>query len=136
MKILIIDDEKFLVENLARYLQQRIPAKIHFVNQAEDAMELVAKEEFDLIICDLKISDQSEGELILHITKKLPNQKFIVISAQELPQNLSHEKKENIEAYFEKPFDIAEIEKTINSIYQRLEKHGTVEVRKEARKEI
>jgi len=136
MRILIIDDEKFLAENLARYLQQRVSAKIHFVYQPDDAMELVSKEKFDLIICDLKMSDQSEGELILNIIKIVPNQKFIVISAQELPQHLLKEKKQNIEAYFEKPFDIAEIEKTINSIYQKFVNHRDAEVRKEVGREI
>ena len=75
-------------------------------------------EEFDCIICDLKLSDQSDGELILNITEKIPEQKFIVISAQEIPQQILVEKKMNIAAYFEKPFDIAQVEKSVQSIQE------------------
>ena len=116
MNILIIDDEKFLVENLARYLRQKIATEINCVNGSEEAMKLIDKEKYDCIICDLNLSDQSDGELILNIIEKVPNQKFIVISAQEIPRQILRENKTNIAAYFEKPFDMEEIKKSIQSI--------------------
>jgi len=116
MKILIIDDEKFLIENLSRYLKNRISAKIKCADSACVALELVDSEKFDLIICDLNISDQVDGELIRKIHEKVPAQKFIVISAQEIPDHLRVESDLKIAAYFEKPFNISEFEKAIKQI--------------------
>jgi len=119
MKILIVDDEKFLVENLARYLRKRMSAEIQYVSCPHTALDLIQKEKFDLIICDLKISDQIAGELLLKITEIIPEQKFIVISAQEIPENLILKKKQNIAAYFEKPFNITGIEEKIKTLYKK-----------------
>ena len=119
MKILLIDDEKFFIENVSRYLQKRISSEITCVTTAQEALNKVRKQKFELIICDLKISDQSEGELILQLNKLVPNQKFIVISAHEIPACLRTEKNLNITAYFEKPFNISEFEQKIKNIEQR-----------------
>lgn len=119
VKILLIDDEKFFIENVTRYLQKRIASEISCVHTASEALELVKTEKFELIICDLKISDQAEGELILQLNSLLPNQKFIVISAHEIPSSLRAEKDLNIAAYFEKPFNISEFEQKIKYIEQR-----------------
>ncbi len=116
MNILIIDDEKFLIENLSRYLKDRVSSQVKYVNSACEAMELVHKEKFDLIICDLNISDQMDGELVRKIYKKVPSQKFIIISAQEIPDHLKSESDLKISAYFEKPFNISDFENAIKQI--------------------
>lgn len=120
VKILLIDDEKFLIENISRYLQKRIASDITSVNTVAEALELVKNEKFELIICDLKISDQAEGELILQLNTLVPGQKFIVISAHEIPDSLIAAKNINIVAYFEKPFNISEFEQKIKHIEQRI----------------
>lgn len=119
VKILFIDDEKFFIENISRYLKKRIASEITCVNTAPEALDIVKNQKFELIICDLKISDQNEGELILQLNAILPNQKFIVISAHEIPACLRAEKNLNIAAYFEKPFNIAEFEQKIKYIEQK-----------------
>ena len=116
MKILIIDDEEFFVENLARYLEKSIPAQIKYVARADKTIRLLKQEKFDLIICDLNLPDQSEGELIMSIHRINPSQKFIVISAKselEMPECLKEIKKLNIVGYFEKPFDMESIKDLI-----------------------
>ena len=120
VKILLIDDEKFFIENVSRYLQKRITSEITCVNTASEALEIVKQQQFELIICDLKISDQAEGELILQLNALLPNQKFIVMSAHEIPDSLRTDKDLNITAYFEKPFNISEFEQKIKHIEQRI----------------
>ncbi|MEE9119213.1 MAG: response regulator, partial [Calditrichia bacterium] len=107
MKILIIDDEEFFIENLAQYLKKKISAEISYVSRAEKALQLLQNDRFDLVVCDLNLPDQSEGELVLSINKINPQQRFIVISAiseKEMPKCLMDNKNLDIVAYFEKPF--------------------------------
>lgn len=116
MKILIIDDEKFLIDNLSRYLSKSISSEIKCVDSADKALDLVRREKFDLIICDLNISDQTDGELIRKINETVPAQKFIVISAWEIPDHLKEDRDLNIAAYFEKPFNISDFERVIKKM--------------------
>lgn len=116
MKILIIDDEEFFIENLAQYLKKKIPAEISYVSRAEEALNLLEKEKFDLVICDLNLPHQAEGELVLRINQLVPDQKFIIISViaeHELPKVIRENKKLHIVAYFEKPFNIVLIRNKI-----------------------
>ena len=116
MKIMIIDDEKFLIDNLSRYLSKSISSEIKCVDSADEALDLVHKEKFDLIICDLNISDQADGELIRKIYETAPAQKFIIISAREIPNHLKEDRNLNIAAYFEKPFNISDFERVIKNM--------------------
>ena len=116
MKILIIDDEEFFIENLAQYLEKKIPAEISYVSQAEQALHKLEKERFDLVICDLNLPDQAEGEMLVSIHKLNPGQRFIIISAkseQELPAFMAKNKRFKIYDYFEKPFNIEAIKDSI-----------------------
>lgn len=116
MNILIIDDEEFFVENLARYLEKSIPAQINYIAKADDALRILKQKQFELIICDLNLPDQSEGELIMSIHRINPTQKFIVVSAkseQEMPECLKDIRQRNIIRFFEKPFNIESIKDVI-----------------------
>jgi DNA-binding NtrC family response regulator len=119
MKILIIDDEEFFIENLAEYLRKKIPAEISYVSRAEQALQRLKKERFELVICDLNLPDQAEGELVVSINKLNPHQQFIIISAiseNEMPKCIRENKNLNIKAYFEKPFNIVSITNKILAI--------------------
>lgn len=121
MKILIIDDEEFFIENLAQYLEKKIPAEVSYLTCAEKALHKLRQEKFDLIICDLNLPDQSEGEMVLSINKISPQQLFIVISAiseKEMPKCLMDNKNLDIVAYFEKPFNMESIKNEILAIKQ------------------
>ena len=121
MKILIIDDEEFFIENLAQYLKKKISAEISYVSRTEKALQLLQNDRFDLIVCDLNLPDQSEGELVLSINKINPHQRFIVISAiseKEMPKCLMDNKNLDIVAYFEKPFNMESIKNEILAIKQ------------------
>ncbi len=129
MKILIIDDEEFFIENLAQYLKKKIPAHISCVSRAENALHLLDKDRFDLVVCDLNLPDQSEGELVLSINKINPHQRFIIISAiseQEMPKCLRENKNLDIVAYFEKPFNIVSIKNEILAI-KKLQLKNSIE---------
>jgi len=129
MKILIIDDEEFFIENLAQYLKKKIPANISYVSRAEEALLLLEKERFDLVVCDLNLPDQSEGELVIRINNIIPSQRFIIISAkseQEFPEFLANRKHFNVLGYFEKPFNMETIKDSILE-FTKMENKNSIE---------
>jgi two-component SAPR family response regulator len=99
------------------------------VSTAQDALQFLKKDRFDLVICDLNLPDQSEGELVLSINKINPKQQLIIISAiseQELPEYLIDKKNLNIVAYFEKPFNMETIKDSILDL-TKMEQKNSIE---------
>lgn len=115
MQLLIVDDESFLVENLARYLQKSVQAEIFTATCPEDALAIAQSRALDLIVCDLNIGGSGEGALIRRLQQMKPGMKFIVISAMEIPDDMQ-DLKNNILHYFEKPFNMREFQEEIENI--------------------
>lgn len=80
-KILIIEDEPSIRRVLVKILTEE--SSNYEVSEAEDGlagMELIKKEDFDLILCDIKMP-KMDGEEVLEATKKLkPEIPIVMIS--------------------------------------------------------
>ena len=115
MQLLIVDDESFLVENLARYLEKSIRAEIFTATSPEEALSITGRRELDLIVCDLNIGGKGEGALIRRLKEIRPGIKFIEISAMEIPGDMQ-DLKNDILHYFEKPFSVHEFQSELEDI--------------------
>jgi DNA-binding NtrC family response regulator len=123
MRFLIVDNERFLSENLSRYLLNKMEANVERVGTASEAIKALNKETFDLIISDLDLPDDMDGSWITTMAQKNPEQKLIIISADEIPQKLVENEEIQIAAYFEKPFDL---DKLKTAILKLLEDHNSI----------
>lgn len=77
-KILILDDEKELLENLAYDLRDY---DVYPTTRTKEALSLNRKNNFDCIITDLKIPKQDGFAFIREVQKKSPNIPIIMITA-------------------------------------------------------
>ena len=116
MKILVIDDEEFFAQTLTRLLSKGQSHEVTYVTSAKDALDIINRIKYDLIICDLRLPDDNDGGLIMKISSIIPEQDFFIISAYEIPKHLLENKELNIRAYFEKPFDVQDMEVKINEL--------------------
>jgi DNA-binding response OmpR family regulator len=116
LKILIIDDEEPILSNLCYFLKE----KGYDVTSASDGLKglKLFKEDpngFDLIITDIVMPKLSGMSLISIIKKKSPNTPIIAITGWgEYPEALALESQAN--KVFSKPFELSEIDKTINDL--------------------
>ena len=115
MQLLIVDDEAFLVENLARYLQKSLQAEIHTATTPEEAIKTLQEKAPDLVVCDLNIGGSGEGVLLRQIQRINPGVKFIIISAMKIPDDLD-DLRQHILHYFEKPFNMHEFQEELENI--------------------
>lgn len=116
MKILVIDDEEFFAQTLTQLLGKSQSHEVTYVTSAKDALDIINRIKYDLIICDLRLPDDSNGGLIMKINTIIPEQEFFIISAYEIPKHLRDNKELNIRAYFEKPFNVQDMEVKINDL--------------------
>ena len=71
------------------------------------ALKLVEKKSFDLVITDLMMAGATTGMDVLRATRKCqPRAKVIIITGTPSPQTLLEAKREGAYAYLRKPFQL------------------------------
>jgi CheY-like chemotaxis protein len=107
-KVLIIDDEA-LVRN---YVRRALAGRGWDVSESSDgasALELIGKEPFALVICDLKMPDMRGEEVVRRIRERLPAMKIIVITGSVSNISSPIVPGVDVDGFLIKPFGIDEI---------------------------
>jgi DNA-binding NtrC family response regulator len=120
MNILIIDNKKFLAENLTHFLREVIDINVQYTTRGNTALKLLSQKHFDLVISELWLPDSQSDDWLLEIGKLNTNQILIVISSYPRPINLDLCDKLNIIGYFETPFDVKIISNLISQLNKQL----------------
>jgi two-component system response regulator PilR (NtrC family) len=116
--ILIIDDEKSLLELLSVVLKKE-GYRVKTLLAPTKVFELMDKEDFDLLICDIKLPQMSGMEVLKYVRENRPGLPVIMITAYGSLKQAVEALKAGAIDYILKPFDVEEL-KII--IAQELEK--------------
>jgi DNA-binding response OmpR family regulator len=79
MRVLLVDDEKELVSALAERLEMR-GIEADWVSTAEDALERVKTQSYDLAVLDVKIPKMSGIEIKKRMEEAHPDMRFIFMT--------------------------------------------------------
>ncbi len=105
-KILIVDDDD-LIRDLIYEILEPQGYQILLAENGNRALEILDKEEIDLIVTDIIMPDKEGIETILDIKKRLPHAKIIAMSGGgqlEANSYLSMAKRLGVNATLTKPF--------------------------------
>lgn len=118
-KILVIDDEEMIRDFIQRALTRQGYA-VKTVGQSREALEIIAKEVFDIIIIDLRMPEVNGMELSRKIKESTPQTSVIIITGLASYETEEAAKKLGIENYLAKPFGLDELRSIVKKC---LEKH-------------
>lgn len=118
-KILIVEDDARLSESL-RYLFYYHGCDVQISNNLFDALSLVHTIEFDLIILDLKLEDQSGFALMDYLAVKELHTQVIIITGQDFESNAITAIKKGAADYLKKPFDPDSLLESVKKVLHRL----------------
>lgn len=107
-KILIIDDEALVRNYVRRALASRGWAVTEMDNGAS-ALDLLRRETFDVVICDLKMPDMRGEEVVKRIRESLPAVRVIVITGSVSNITSPIVPGVSVDGFLIKPFGIDEI---------------------------
>ncbi len=108
MKILILEDEKFILHSIAKNLTQEGYQVITSENY-KNAIEIIKSKELDLIITDLMLPFTG-GLDVVEFVKNDPLRSHIpVIVVSGMDQEILSATKKLADAYLAKPFSIDEL---------------------------
>ena len=133
-KILIIEDEQAIRRVLTKILQEE--SKTYEIEEANDGiegLEKIKKEDYDLVLCDIKMP-KMDGLEVLTETKKLkPETPFVMISGHGDLETAVNAMRLGAYDYISKPPDLNRL---LNTVRNALDKQKLVVENKHLKKKV
>ncbi|PGY15267.1 response regulator transcription factor [Bacillus sp. AFS031507] len=125
MKILLVDDERRIIEVLEAYLV-REGYEIHSADNGIDALKKVKTLNPDLIILDLMLPDIS-GEEVCRLVRKESDVPILMLTAKSAEDDRINGIVMGADDYLTKPFSPREVVVRVQAILRRVKKSEKVE---------
>ncbi len=118
MKLLVIEDEKELLESIVAYLKNE-----NYVSEVagnfEEAREKIETSEYDCIVLDITLPGGSGLQLLQELKNSKKTEGIIIISAKNSIDDKITGLKLGADDYLVKPFHLSELTARINAIIRR-----------------
>lgn len=118
MNILVVDDEPSICR-LAKKEMGLSNRKITTAENAAQALKLAAKQDFDVIVLDVRLPDGNGLELLEHFRDTLPDVEIIMITGYSEVADAVEAMKMGAYDYITKPFSLDRMNIVIERAYQR-----------------
>jgi DNA-binding response OmpR family regulator len=127
MKILIIEDEKDLVETMKSYLASEglLCESVTTYFEAEDSLSVY---KYDIIILDLTLPGGDGLNLIKLIKERNKEAGLLIVSAKNSLEDKIKGLDMGADDYISKPFHLAELNSRIKSLIRRRHYEGTTDI--------
>jgi DNA-binding NtrC family response regulator len=117
-KILIIDDEKANRNSLREILEYE-EYVVEDVDNGMGALELIKKNEYDLVLCDIKMNRMDGLEVLTEGLKIQPDLPFIMISGHGTVETAVEASKKGAYDFISKPPDLNRLLITVRNALER-----------------
>ena len=112
-KIIVVDDEQGICENVEKILLKSNYAVVH-TQSAEDALEMMKKESFSLLISDIVMPEMNGLELLKHVSEEVPDIKTIMMTGYASTNTAMKAIRLGALDYIPKPFTPDELRTTVS----------------------
>ena len=119
MDILVVDDEAS-IRKLFEKEFQAAGRKITTAGTASEALALVRKTLFDIIVLDIRLPDMNGMDLLVHFQETLPDVAVIMITGHGDIESAVEAMHVGAEDYLTKPFSLDRVEMVMERAYQRV----------------
>jgi two-component system nitrogen regulation response regulator NtrX len=133
-KILIVEDEKAIRNVLRNILQDENKAfQISEAENGKAAIEIISKEEQDLILCDIKMSGVDGMEVLDFARKNSPEAAVVMISGHGDLETAVESMRMGAYDYISKPPDLNRL---LNTVRNALDRNNLVKENKSLKKKV
>jgi EAL domain-containing protein (putative c-di-GMP-specific phosphodiesterase class I) len=81
-RILLVDDDVRVTQALRRTLHAAVPWDVSTANSARDALAMLEREAFDVVISDERMPEQSGSELLREVRRRWPDTTRIILTGE------------------------------------------------------
>ncbi len=117
-KILIIDDER-AIRNTLREILEYEDYHVEDVDNGQEGLELIRKNDFDLVLCDIKMNKMDGMEVLTAGLELKPDLPFIMISGHGTIETAVEASKRGAYDFISKPPDLNRLLITVRNALER-----------------
>jgi two-component system response regulator PilR (NtrC family) len=135
-KILIIDDEKSILDLLSVVFKKE-GYRVRATLSAKKALELISKEEFGLILTDIKLPEINGFEILRRVRESKPEIAVVMITAYGNVKQAVEALKAGAFDYVVKPFDVEELKIIVaNAMEKKRLQEENILLKKELKEKV
>jgi len=112
---MVVDDDEGMLRTL-NYILTDKGYEVVTLNSGIDAIELIKKRSFDIVLTDIKMPGMDGVEVLKGIKKLSPGTIIMMITAYTMHKLVEEAKKEGVQAIFSKPLDLDEVISSIDGL--------------------
>ncbi len=120
LKALIVDDEKSL-RNILSILLSEFGFSCEEAESVSEALSKVSKEDYDLVLLDLRLKDASGMEVLRFLRENSKSSEVIIITAFATSETADEAVRLGAFDYITKPFEISELRLILRNVKRKIE---------------
>jgi DNA-binding response OmpR family regulator len=128
MRVLIVEDEKELAQNIKRFLENE-QFICDVVSSIYLAQSILNTTEYDCILIDIGLPDGTGLDILRSLKSRHADCGVIIVSAKDSLDDKLYGLDAGADDYITKPFHLSELNSRIKSVLRRRKFHGNNEVR-------
>ena len=117
-RILVIDDEPDMLMLLRMIIEDNTDYVVETTNNPSEGLRILTREDYDLVITDLKMPGMDGLEVFEELRKVIPEIPVIIITAYGSPEAADEALKKGVSEFITKPFRKDSIIFTINRVLE------------------
>ena len=119
-RLLIVDDETSLLTLLKDQFEALSDFDVVTASSAEDALQILNKKRYPIIITDLKMPDMTGLELCKKVRETNPISYIIAMTGVQDFFELKNCRAEGFDDYFKKPFEFSALLEEVKSAHRKM----------------
>ncbi len=123
MKILLIDDDEWIRDSLSLFFQSE-GCHLLALETAEEGLEKLKKQAYDIIITDYKLPGMDGLEFLKRIKDSHPDALTILVTAYGSKDVFLKARKMRVQDFIDKPFTIETIEDSLSRLIRNREQEN------------
>lgn len=124
VQILLVDDDKWIRDSLSIFFESE-GCHLTALETAEEAMEALKKQAYDIIIADYRLPGMDGLEFLNQIQGSCPDAIKVLITAYRTPEVVCKAIRMGIRDFIDKPFTVEAIEECLARLIKRMSLSST-----------
>lgn len=108
MRVLLVEDERRLAENVARALRESAGYAVDIAGDGEQGLYLANSGDYDLLVLDLMLPKMDGHELLSQYRKHKHETPVLILTARDEKESVVKMLNAGADDYMSKPFDLGE----------------------------
>lgn len=119
MRVLVVEDELRLAENIAATLRESIGLAVDLADNGDDGLLLADHNLYDLLILDLMLPGANGQKIVRHLRKSGNETPILILSARSDRTVVVELLNLGADDYLTKPFDLGELLARVKALIRR-----------------